>query len=189
MENISESVPIAMPLLSFLLRDLDGYGWFLACFDGNEEPPQSEEFWGTLAEISAFRSSHHCCVFFSAPRWSLQPSCAMWMAPGQILPSNLYHRLDQRNGTMGQWVQPLLRELLAPFTRTLFGSLPRAMLQDVAWMLWGHWSSSVWKWRANSHSHETVATDFEAFMVIGIVDALQQTCQFLVFWCNLQTLH
>lgn len=40
-------------------------GWFLECFDGNEEqPPQSEEFWGTLAEISAFRSSHHCCVFF-----------------------------------------------------------------------------------------------------------------------------
>ena len=65
MENISESVPIAVPLLSFLLRELDGYdyGWFLECFDGNEEPPQSEEFWGTLAEISAFRSSHHCCGF------------------------------------------------------------------------------------------------------------------------------
>ena len=40
-------------------------GWFLECFDGNEQPPQSEEFWGTLAEISAmFRSSRHCCVFF-----------------------------------------------------------------------------------------------------------------------------
>ena len=126
-----------MPLLSFPLRELDGYGWVvLECFDGNEEqPPQSEEFWGTLAEISAFRSSHHCCVFFQfflhqGDHCNLPVQCG-WRRDRsclQIYITGLIKEMGRwGNGATAFGVQPLLAELLTAFThftRTLFGSLP-----------------------------------------------------------------
>ena len=94
-------------------------GWFLECFDGNEQPPQSEEFWGTLAEISAmFRRSRHCCGFF--------------VNRAKVITATFLCNVD------GAGTDPAFKSISQ--AAAIYRSLPRATLLS-------EWSSSIWKSR------------------------------------------